>query len=198
MTTEKTSILARLTADIMAEKQKVNKTLTPVAGEAKPAARIERSEPTTPSLPSDLPGAFMSAETMTMHAADLRKYAIDLRRQADDLEKIADGIDVVNGVADKVEALSKAEAEREAALAKREQERQADEKAKSPDFRTLQKAAQEAVFGPEGTVAVPQEPAVSPAVEQWTCPEHKVPGVVKTSSKGREFIGCPECKAFQR
>jgi len=194
MTTEKTSILGRLTADIMAEKKKVNKTLTPVAGEAKPAA-IERSEPTASSLPSDLPGAFMSAETMTMHAKDLRKYAEDLRRQADDLEKIADGIDVVNGAPDKVEALSKAEAEREAALAKREDERKADEKANMPDFRTLQKAAQEAVFG---KADVPEEAPVSPAVEQWTCPEHGVPGVVKTSAKGREFIGCPDCNKFQR
>lgn len=197
MTTEKTSILARLTADIMEEKKKANKTLTPVAGEARPAP-VERSEPTRPSLPSDLPGAFMSAETMTMHSKDLRKYAEDLRRFASDLEKIADGIDVVNGVEDKVEALSKAERERDEALAKREQERQADEKAKSPDFRTLQKAAQEAVFGPEGTVAVPQEADVSPAVEQWTCPEHKVPGVEKTSAKGRAYIGCPECKEFKR
>ena len=192
MTTAKTSILARLTADIMEEKKKANTaTLTPVAGEAKPAPAA--APPSKPELPADLPGAFMSAETMTMHAANLRKYAIDLRRQADDLEKIADGIDVVNGVEDKVEALSKAEREREAALAKREQERQADEKAKSPDFRTLQKAAQEAVFGP-----VPEEPAVPQAVEQWTCPVHGVPGVVKTSAKGREFIGCPECKAFKR
>lgn len=180
MTTAKTSILARLTADIMEEKKKANRTLTPVAGEAKPAPVV--APPAKPELPADLPGAFMSAETMTMHAANLRKYAIDLRRQADDLEKIADGIDVVNGVEDKVESLSKAEREREAALAKREEERQADEKAKSPDFRTLQKAAQEAVFGPD----------------EWRCPEHGVEGVVKTSAKGREFIGCPECKAFKR
>lgn len=193
MTTAKTSILARLTADIMAEKQKVNKTLTPVAGEAKPAAQIERSEPPKPSMPHDLPGAFMSAEAMTMHAGSLRKYAEDLRRYANDLEQIADGIDVVNGVEDKVEALTKREQAVEAALAKREEERQGDEKAKSPDFRTLQKAAQEAVFGP-----VPEEPAVPQAVEQWTCPEHGIEGVVKTSAKGREFIGCPECKAFKR
>jgi hypothetical protein len=195
MTSEKTSILARLTSDILAEKTKVNRTLTPVAGEAKPAVHHTPAPtaPSTPSLPADLPGAFMSAETMTMHAGNLRKYAEDLRRQADDLEKIADGIDVVNGVVGKVEALTKAEQAREDALAQREKERQADEKAKSPDFRTLQKEAQEAVFG-----SVPEKPAVSPVVEQWTCPEHKVPGVTKTSSKGREFIGCPECGKFQR
>lgn len=198
MTTERTSILARLTADIMEEKKKANRTLTPVAGEAKPAAQMERSEPPKPSLPSDLPGAFMSAEAMTEHSKNLRKYATDLRRYAAEMEKIADGIDVVNGVEDKVEALSKAEREREEALAKREQERQADEKAKSPDFRTLQKAAQEAVFGPEGTAAVPQEAPVPQAVEQWTCPEHKVPGIQKTTASGRDYIGCPECKAFKR
>lgn len=192
MTSEKTSILARLTADIMAEKQKVNRaTLTPVAGEAKPSP-VVRSESITPSLPHDLPGAFMSAETMTMHAASLRKYAADLRRYADDLEKVADGIDVVNGVPDKVEELTTAERKREEALALRERERQGDERAKSPDFKSIQQAAQDAAFGPLGTVSTQS------IATEWTCPEHKVPGVVKTSAKGREFVGCPDCKAFQR
>jgi hypothetical protein len=181
MTGEKTSVLAQLTATVMAEKKKASSTLTPVAGEERPAS-VPHHTPApamTPSgIPADLPGAFMAGEAMSDASSDLRKYAANLRRYADDLEKVADGIDVVRGVPDAVEAQSKADVEREAALAQKEKERQADEKAKSPDFNSLAKAAQAAAFG-------------------WVCPVHGK-SVTKTSSKGREFKGCPECTQFER
>jgi len=185
----RTSVLAQLTAEVMAEKKTAApRKLTPV--------EAERPAPPQPKegLPADLPGAFMSSEAMIEAARDLRRYAADMLR-------IADGIDVINGVPDKVEAQSKADRERDEALAQRERERVADERAAAkqppleptcsginlPDYPALQAEAQAAVFGSINSDG-------SPA---WACPDHGK-AVPKTSSKGREFIGCPDCTKFAR
>lgn len=175
-----TSVLASLTASVMAEKKTEARKLTPVEGEFK-----------APALPNDV-GIFFSNEQLLDHAKDLRRFAADAIA-------IADGLDqMVGGSSENPGHKTIADIEREK---QRDKEREADERvaekveAEDPsvaDFATKfaekQKQAQEAVFAQQA--------------EQvdlgWKCPEHGK-ATVKTSAKTqRQYVGCPDCNQFQR
>lgn len=200
----KTSVLAKLTAQVMDEKRTAAKTLTPVAGEA---PFVPAKVPL--AFPSDLPGSFMSHEGMYGAAKDLRRHAASLIQIAEALDALS-GFDSVPG----------GRVGPSAADLQKQKEKEGDERMKAIN------AERDAKSPPEAAQTTPPEvdadeaesfaerqtrlaaeaqahtfrstdEAVSPAVEQWTCPEHGK-AVEKTSSKGRQFKGCPDCGQFER
>ena len=191
MATEKgTSVLASLTASVMAEKRTEARKLTPVEGEFQAP------------FPSDLngpgqPKGFMSHETM-------RDAAKDLRRHAQQLIDIADALDAMSGFATgdtvkPVDDTKQREAEADARAAAREAAAAPtpDEETTAPTeepvdfnaaFAEKQRLAQEAVFKQQ-----PEQVDLG-----WLCPEHGK-ATVKTSAKTqRQYVGCPDCNQFKR
>lgn len=194
------SILASLTAQVMAEKTDAARKLTPVAGEvgAPPEPAAQPRWPTDLNM-RDHPGGFMSHETM-------RDAAKDLRRHAASLIEIADALDRYSGMGTDAAQVVDLDALR------KQKEREADERVAAANsnaemaneaiepgatefqqrFAEMQAEAQAAVFG-KPSADQPSE------ADEWRCPVHDVPGVTKTSpSSGREFIGCPNCTKFKR
>jgi len=193
-----TSVLASLTAEVMATKTKASGArLTPVEGE-KGALPLEMAK-----LPNDV-GVFMSNEALHDHAKQLRKFA-------GDAIAIADGLDGLLSESSTESAKADPDAERKAKEAEGDAKAKARETQKAqvtpveeaqttpPDgdnpsdvgtdeptdfgaaYAAKQAAAQAAVFAPSGG---------------WNCPIHHKAGVPKTSAKGRPFIGCPDCTQF--
>lgn len=185
---ERTSVLATLTAAVMDEKKAAARTLTPIPGELSPAPN---------PLPHDLPGAYMSNETMIMTAKDLRMHAARLL-------EIADALDVVTGVPAAAEADAAKLAATEVKLAEREADRQAKERNFNADFEAKSQAAQLAAFGPDEvevedtkTDAEVEDEYEGPKADDWTCPEHDRRATKTSAKTGREFIGCPECNEYE-
>jgi hypothetical protein len=185
----KTSVLAKLTASVMEEKRTAARTLTPVPGEEKPA----------PTFPSDLPGAFMSHEGMFQSAKDLRRHADTLVQIANALDEMS-GFDSLDGRTRTVKPSD----------IQREKEREADERVKAKEIandppEAVQTTPREAVqttprdesFADRQTRLAEEAQAAAFTPTGWTCPTHGK-AVPKTSSKGREYNGCPDCSQFER
>lgn len=189
----RTSVLAALTAEVMAEKKGEARKLTPVAGE-KGHLPLETAE-----LPHDT-GTFMSNEILFAHAKELRQFAADAIVIADGLDGLLNESSKPDaGIVDLDVARKAKEAEGDAKAKARTVtlvvgtgvEAQSDPLEVSQtapfaaDFAAKAAAAQAATFTPKtGWV--------------WVCPDHDVPGIDKVSGKGREFIGCPDCNQFKR
>lgn len=181
-----TSVLASLTAEVMATKTKASGArLTPVEGE-KGALPLEMAK-----LPNDV-GVFMSNEALHDHAKQLRKFA-------GDAIAIADGLDGLLSESSETKAKADPNAERKA--------KEAEGDAKALERATLSQTAppEEAQTAPPETSpeAFAAEFAAKAAAAQaatfttkWRCPTHAKPGVPKVSAKGRDFIGCPDCTQF--
>lgn len=190
MTAEKegrTSALAALTAEVMADKKTAAKALTPVAGEAAP-----RVLPSTPaSFPNDMPQEVIEQKAGELtriidHLSEARDALLGLVEQAPP-EKVVD-----------LKAVKKAK------------EAEADFNA---DFKAKQESAQAAVFAAQqadaggGPVEVMEaamaaaavmEAAMASAADEWTCPTHGKATTKRSNKTGREFIGCPDCNQFKR
>lgn len=193
----KTSVLASLTAQVMTtsdEKKKAARKLTPVEGET-------AIEPAPARWPTDLPQAFMSHEGMRDAAKDLRRHAATLTQIADALDAYSGFPTAESGV---IESIDEARARREKQADVEHAAKQAEREATfAENFAAKQKAAQDAVYGDAldkeiialGGVEDPEKPVEY----EWRCPIHDKPGIEKKSpSSGRTYIGCPDCKAFQR
>jgi hypothetical protein len=179
----RTSMLAKLTAEVMADKKAAAGTLTPVEGEVAP-----------PRLPNDV-GVLFSNEALREHQQKLRQFAADALAIADGLDPMLGG--PVGDAADVVDLDA----------ARKQKEKEADEKAAEPDFnaafRAQQEEAQAKVFKP-GVAGLAEElddargDTVASDALGWECPTHGK-AVTKTSARtGREFIGCPDCNLFKR
>lgn len=179
MTAEKTgtSVLAQLTADVMAEKKSEARKLTPVAGETGGSTfPLERA-----LIPNDT-GLFMSNETLHAHAKQLRKFAADAIA-------IADGLDALLSESSNPEDVVDINAARKALEAK------ADAKFRA-DFAAKQAEAQAKVFAP--TESLDDDGQETYTDFGWLCETHGK-AVEKISAKtARKFIGCPDCNAFKR
>jgi len=172
----RTSVLAKLTASVMEEKRAAKRALTPVAGEV-----VTPEPPPQAPLDGTIPGVPFPYD----HGDLIGKALADARR---DIEFVLKGIESLETYFGKWQDI--ATGDTTSADIVKEKEREADARIKAQeladfnaDFEAKQKAAQEAVFGED-------EP-------EWVCPDHGK-SVTKTSSKGREFLGCPECNKFQR
>ncbi len=205
----KTSVLASLTAEVMAEKKTAARTLTPLAGEFPGDKAL---------LPNDLPGVFLSNEGMATTAAQLRKHASYLI-------SVADALDVLTGEPTAVEAHEAKTAETAAKLAEREGDRKAaarnasalkdgsivgnddDEEPEqqalereeeadfNADFAAKAAAAQAATFKDVKTDAEVEAEYIE---GDWVCPTHGKRTTKRSNKTGREFIGCPDCNQFER
>ena len=173
--TKGASVLASLTAEVMAEKKSEARKLTPVAGEVVPFP-LERA-----GIPNDT-GIFMSNERMFEHAKQLRQFAADAIA-------IADGLDAMLATSS-----DPAETPSDPAAEVKSKEAAADAKF-AAKFEAQKAEAQAATFKePSPTVE-----AAGDTGSDWVCPTHDVPGIEKTSPKtGRTFIGCPDCNQFKR
>lgn len=202
----RTSVLAKLTADVMAEKKTAARALTPVAGESRPA-------PIPTVFPSDMDGSFMSHEAMAMASKDLRRHAVNM-------VQIADAIDVLSGMETEVkpspvDTTKQKEREADARAAKRAGSVKSFEdipqvaaaRAMMDADTTESFAERQTRLAEEAQAALdtvlPQLPHTPfndlPAeMPGWKCPTHgKV--IVKISSKtSRKFNGCPDCNLFER
>ena len=195
-----TSVLASLTAEVMATKTKASGAkLTPVVGEK--GAPMEMAK-----LPNDT-GIFMSNEALHDHAKQLRKFA-------GDAIAIADGLDGLLSESSETKAKADPNAERKAkeaegdakALERATAERTPDEEAAHIGAILSQTAPpEEAQTAPPETSpeTFAAEFAAKAAAAQaatfttkWRCPTHAKPGVPKVSAKGLDFIGCPDCTQF--
>lgn len=172
-----TSVLASLTASVMAEKKTEARKLTPVEGEFKP-----------PTLPHDV-GLFMSNERLADHAKELRKFAAEAIAIADGLDTMVGGssvlaVDTAKAKADKKKAK---EAEADARVAEKVEAGDPSVIDFAAQFAEKQRQAQEAVL------TQPEQVDLG-----WKCPEHGK-ATVKTSAKTqRQYVGCPDCNLFQR
>ena len=207
----RSSVLASLTAEVMADKKTEARKLTPVTGE-KGGLPLERA-----ALPNDV-GVFMSNEALFTHAKQLRKFASDAIAIADGLDVMlaASSIEAPHEDSPEVKAAKQKAIERladakaaeraaaqpdyidpaavgqvaEAEVAEAEPEAEPEQTTFAEDFAAKAKAAQDATF------TKPSEP--EPVEDGWKCSIHGK-AVTKTSPKtGREFIGCPDCNQFAR
>lgn len=179
-----TSVLAALTASVMAEKRAESRKLTPVAGETHVAAISEAH-----LLPNDV-GVFMSNERLHDHAKELRRFAANALA-------IADGIDVMLGSSSSLVEKADPLAEQ------KERERAADEKHADKEpvdfnaaFKAKQEAAQASVFPDVVTTIDGSE--TREVVPEWTCPVHHKSATKVSAKTNREYIGCPDCNQFKR
>jgi hypothetical protein len=165
----RTSVLATLTASVMAEKKTAARALTPVAGERAVLPRTEQM------FPNDLP-----QEVIAQKVGELTRIIDHLTQARDALAGVVEQ-PVPEAVVD-LDAARKAK------------EREADEKAAernfNSEFEELKAQAQREAFG------VPEDQLLT--VGEWTCPTHGK-AIEKTSSKtGRLYRGCPDCNQFER
>lgn len=174
----KTSVLAKLTAEVMAEKRTAAKALTPVEGEARPTT-TGQPLPTGPldgkhktSFPFDDP------QTILIALSTARKHVDAIRSE---LDHVADGVKALETL---YGGGIKEDSAPDPKAAQKEREKEADESFKERQER-LAAEAQEAVFKPK---------EVS---DSWVCPDHGE-AIDKVSSKGRPFRGCPTCNKFER
>ena len=183
----RTSVLAKLTSEVMADKKAASgRRLTPVEGEVGPRPA---------ALPNDT-GLFMSNERLRDHAKELRKFA-------EEAIAIADGLDAMLSESSVPVVKTDPAADKKAA------ERAADTKFRE-EFERKKAEAQAAVFGKvEDDVAaatMPNVPTAPPEAEDdaddgaWRCPNHGKAGVDRVSPKGRTYTGCPieACTQFTR
>ena len=184
MTTDtgaRTSVLAKLTASVMEEKKQAARALTPVAGEHRPAPRAAVLPHTKALFPNDIP-----QEVIEGKVAELSLIIEHLTEARDALMRV-------------VEMPIAIEASDPDAVQK-EVERAADETFAARQDR-LAAEAQAAVFSkpakPAPLTAENSIDADAVVPVSWLCPVHGK-AVGKTSSKGRAFIGCPDCNQFQR
>ena len=175
MTAEKeagTSVLATLTAEVMADKKTAARKLTPVEGEVAPPA-LPRTEA---MFPNDMP-----QEVVEQKAAELTRIIGHLTEARDALLTLAN-----RPVPTEVVDLDAARKQREF----------------EADFNAKQREAQEATFHQRAEFANDREDAADQIVAEsefeWVCPTHGK-ATMKTSAKtGRQYVGCPDCNLFQR
>jgi hypothetical protein len=177
------SVLAALTAEVMAEKKSEARKLTPVEGEMAPAVLPK----TTESFPNDFP-----QEVIEQKVGELTRIIDHLTDARDAIARLVEA-----PIPEKVVDLKAEQKKREA---------DADFNA---DFKAKQEAAQTAVFEPadvDVTRTIVNGETVVKEYDQterntdfgWVCPMHGK-AVIKTSQKtGRTFVGCPDCNLFKR
>lgn len=187
--TNRTSMLAKLTADVMGEKVKSSKALTPVAGEATPTTYV-LPKARVP-FPNDHP-----QEVIEQKASELTRIIDHLIEARDALLTVVE-MPVPAEVVD-IEAIRKQkEAEADERVA--EAEEQGDDF--NARFAAMQAEAQAAVFGkvevePSGASVALAEDMGADVPEEWFCPDHGK-AVVKQGKKG-PYRGCPDCNKFER
>lgn len=187
MSEKGTSVLSKLTAEVMAEKKTEVRKLTPVAGEAGTSL-------TSPSLPNDI-GVIFSNE-------QLREAMGALRRYSTMLTDVAEGIAVYVGDPVAVERQKVRDTALEQKLAEKEADRQAAKRGEAADFNAAFKAKQEEAQAATFEADAEGEPDESPALllpvdYGWVCPDHGK-AANKTSPQGRQYVGCPDCNKFKR
>lgn len=189
------SVLASLTAEVMADKKTEARKLTPVAGEAG-----------APRIADEV--AFLGHE-------EVESVIRELRRAGNEALAAADRLELGLGKTPEDRAAEKAATDQK--LAEREADRKAAdrEKAKAGDAKAAARVA--AAEPVEGEVEAPTDfaaafaakqaeaqaqvfgkPAAAEPEAEWKCPTHDKVGVAKTSKAGRPFIGCPDCNQFKR
>lgn len=219
------SVLANLTAQVMSEKTDAARKLTPVAGEVAAAPALPRW-PSDLNGPGRS-GGFMSHEAMRVASVDLRRHAASLLEIADALDAYS-GMPSADAKIETIEE-ARARREKEADERIKQQAAADDNApAHAPElvvipepdsneefkerFAQLSAEAQAHAFvNPLDEMAkqiIAEDranaevlTAVIDAIQsdEWKCPIHDLPGIVKTSPKsGREFVGCPTCNAFKR
>ena len=178
---ERTSMLAGLTAEVMGDKTKAaKKNLTPVAGEGKPAAPT-RILPMAPApFPNDMP-----QEVIEQKAAELTVIIEHLIASRDALLLL-------------IERPIPAE------IIDLDQQRKATEAKADEDFAARQERLREEAQASlddvlhkdnlDGTTGV----TVTDLTEEWTCPDHGAAEEKTSPATGKTYIGCPECVRFKR
>jgi len=195
MTEGRTSVLAKLTADIMSEKKVAARVLTPVEGEARPSLK---EAPPLEVLASPLAG--LKGDVFPHDGGITESVRFSMTNIRDNLSKIAQYSAMIEECLQSIEREAGApvggvpkRASGEPTpeeLEQKEKERTADEKAReqqkfADDLAAKTKAAQEQAF-PE------------PEAGFWVCPDHgKVTDKVSAKT-GRAYRGCPDCNRFER
>lgn len=173
-TEERTSVLKKLTADVMESKKAEARKLTPLPGES-PFPPMSQAQ-----IPNDVGGIFLSNELLGDHAKALRQFAADAITIADGLDAMLNESSVI------------AEKPVDLDAARKAKEADADFNA---DFKAKQEAAKQATFSPEAVEADSNDDL---AEFGWVCPDHGK-AITKTSEKtGRTYVGCPDCNLFKR
>lgn len=176
------------------------------------------TSPVKPSMPSDLPNAFMAAEVLADYAKDLRKKAGEFRTMADYFEQVATGLDELTGfnstpVVDPKVAAAEEKRAQERAADERIRAKQAEAEAAKPEplpeldvaveegfkerLDRLSTEAQAAAFA-SLDADEPEEPA-KPA--GWTCPDHGASNLKQLESRrGRRYMACQiaGCREFEK
>lgn len=172
MTEKGTSILSKLTAEVMADKKAEVRKLTPVAGEAgadEARTALQGPFPVPVNFPWDRPHVMSEIATV---------------RQA--MEYIESGLKVIEGAFNAVPGPHYDAPVKDDGSAQKAAERKADADFNA-SFKAKQEEAQAATFeagDPESDFG-------------WKCPEHGK-AQNKISGKGRQFVGCPDCNQFKR
>lgn len=181
-TEERTSVLKKLTADVMESKKAEARKLTPLPGES-PFPPMSQAQ-----IPNDVGGIFLSNELLGDHAKALRQFAADAITIADGLDAMLNESSVI---ADKPVDLD---------AARKAKEADADFNA---DFKAKQEAAKQATFAEAAedhllhpTAAEPVNPDL--AEFGWVCPDHGKAKEKRSEKTGRTYVGCPDCNLFKR
>lgn len=172
------SVLENMAAGLMSDKRTAAAGLTPLPGEAPPAPLAPQP---AGAIPATIPTAmFPNDQPAEAIIASVR----NIRRELKAIEAALAAID---------DYLAQPEPAAPAVDEQKEAERAADAKHAefAANFERLKAEAQASAYG---TPEV-DEPI---SVTDWACPDHHKLGIVKTSPKGREFIGCPDCSQFRR
>lgn len=198
----RTSVLAKLTADVMAEKKVAARTLTPVEGEVRPSIK-----PAPEKAAAPIPDVALLKGDIFPYDGGISEQAVfSIRNIRDNLSKITQYGAMIEECLQSIErevglhvgGIPKREPGAPTAeeLAQKEKEKFAD------DLAAKAKAAQAQVFTePSGeAVALAEDMGEDESEEAdgWTCPDHGK-AIDKVSAKsGRTFRACPDCKLFER